>query len=311
VPLWTLLFNVASLSTSLGALAALAALAVHLRSRGLFLLLASVALLAADYVLGLVFFAGPDSPLVRGLADLEGAEGWVTRVFCAKGICHVGVLLTGPLAVLLLFGRKPTRAASWAVLCLSAVLLAAIALLAAGVVPRRPAAIYSLTALPASTAYIIILVLLVRLRPTLDGPGPGPAKGIVTAATVFLLVMIPALLTADILGLTGAALRMLPVDPVAFLVLTVGILVCSLLVLLGSRRQASAGDVDGFCARHGLSVREREVLLLLGRGLQYKQAAAELGISLETVKTHVARIYRKTGSTGKTDLFYRIRLGSD
>lgn len=42
-----------------------------------------------------------------------------------------------------------------------------------------------------------------------------------------------------------------------------------------------------------LSEREREVLRLLAEGLVYKQVAAALDLSVETVKTYVRRIYRK------------------
>jgi DNA-binding NarL/FixJ family response regulator len=101
----------------------------------------------------------------------------------------------------------------------------------------------------------------------------------------------------------------MPVDPLAFVALTVGVLICSLLVLVRGPRRLPAADIDTFCAAHDVSVREREVLLLLGEGLRYKQIAEKLCISLDTVKTHVSRIYRKTSAAGRTDLFYRIRLG--
>lgn len=42
-----------------------------------------------------------------------------------------------------------------------------------------------------------------------------------------------------------------------------------------------------------LTVRETEVLKTLARGFSQKMVAAELGISLETVHTHVKRIYEK------------------
>jgi DNA-binding CsgD family transcriptional regulator len=42
-----------------------------------------------------------------------------------------------------------------------------------------------------------------------------------------------------------------------------------------------------------LSRRECEVLLLLGRGRTYAQVAAELGVSLHTVASHVKNAYRK------------------
>ena len=43
----------------------------------------------------------------------------------------------------------------------------------------------------------------------------------------------------------------------------------------------------------GISGREREVLLLLAEGMIHKQVADQLGISLETVRTYVRRIYEK------------------
>lgn len=42
-----------------------------------------------------------------------------------------------------------------------------------------------------------------------------------------------------------------------------------------------------------LTDRERDVLRLLVRGLAYKQVAAELEISIDTVRTHIRGVYRK------------------
>ena len=305
MPLGILLANVASLSTSLGALVALAVLAVHLRSRAVLLLLAAVAFLTADYVLGLALASLPDSPLWKGLAGFAEAGRWTEVVFGLKGICHVGILVTGPLAIQLLFGRTPTRPALWAVGGLSAALLAVMGLLIGGIFPLVPLAVYGVTAFPAYAAYVICMVMLVRLRPS----AAGFSRAVVRSAIAALAVFIPALFAVDLLGLSGIAPRMLPIDPIAFFVLSTGILVCSLLAIVGPRRRLAAGDVDAFCLAHELSVREREVLLLLGEGLRYKQIAEKLCISLDTVKTHVSRIYRKTSAAGKTDLFYRIRLG--
>ncbi len=46
-------------------------------------------------------------------------------------------------------------------------------------------------------------------------------------------------------------------------------------------------------ADHGLSDREREVLVRLVAGCSYKMIAAELGISFHTVNTHIRHIYEK------------------
>ena len=42
-----------------------------------------------------------------------------------------------------------------------------------------------------------------------------------------------------------------------------------------------------------LSPRERQMLEGLARGLRYSDLAAELGISIETVRTHLRRTYAK------------------
>jgi len=42
-----------------------------------------------------------------------------------------------------------------------------------------------------------------------------------------------------------------------------------------------------------LSAREQEILQLLMKGYSYKMIAPELKITLETVRTHIKRIYEK------------------
>jgi len=59
---------------------------------------------------------------------------------------------------------------------------------------------------------------------------------------------------------------------------------------LGSRRPAS-----GALAGTILSNREREILALLADGLVNKQIAARLGISTNTVKTHLELLFEKLG----------------
>jgi|GEM_PF-2616070 len=55
-----------------------------------------------------------------------------------------------------------------------------------------------------------------------------------------------------------------------------------------------------------LSPREIEVLKLLLEGLSYKQIASKLSISLATVKTHICRIYEKTGANSKIELINKL-----
>lgn len=87
--------------------------------------------------------------------------------------------------------------------------------------------------------------------------------------------------------------------------------------LVHAVRTVAAGDtmlapaitrrlVEEFCARPApgrepaavaaLSEREREVLVLMARGMSNAEIAAELFVSPATVKTHVTRVLTKTGS---------------
>jgi DNA-binding NarL/FixJ family response regulator len=49
-----------------------------------------------------------------------------------------------------------------------------------------------------------------------------------------------------------------------------------------------------------LTPREREVLMLIGRGFPNKLIARELGLSEKTVKTHVGHVLAKLGVTDRT-----------
>lgn len=50
-----------------------------------------------------------------------------------------------------------------------------------------------------------------------------------------------------------------------------------------------------------LSPREREVLDLLAQGFLYKEIADRLGVSYETVHTHIRRIYEKLQVRTRTE----------
>ena len=51
----------------------------------------------------------------------------------------------------------------------------------------------------------------------------------------------------------------------------------------------------------GLSRREAEILGLLSEGITNKEIAVWLGISAETVRTHLSRIYGKLHVQGRTE----------
>jgi DNA-binding NarL/FixJ family response regulator len=59
-----------------------------------------------------------------------------------------------------------------------------------------------------------------------------------------------------------------------------------------------------------LTPREREVLVLIGRGYPNKRIARELGLSEKTVKTHVGHVLAKLGVTDRTQAaVFAIRAG--
>jgi DNA-binding NarL/FixJ family response regulator len=75
--------------------------------------------------------------------------------------------------------------------------------------------------------------------------------------------------------------------------------------------------VDDYLDRHPqvpiedlLTPREREVLALIGKGLTNPMIAERLTVSVNTIKTHRARIYEKLNASGRTDLIaYARRSG--
>jgi DNA-binding NarL/FixJ family response regulator len=50
----------------------------------------------------------------------------------------------------------------------------------------------------------------------------------------------------------------------------------------------------------GLTLREAEILSMIARGMTNPDIAAELYISTQTIKTHINRIFAKTGSANRT-----------
>lgn len=76
----------------------------------------------------------------------------------------------------------------------------------------------------------------------------------------------------------------------------------TVLVILQQFGSESAARVDGFCASHGLSPREQEVVLLAVEGLTTVAIADRLGISPHTVRDHFKNLYRKTGASSRSEL---------
>ena len=58
-----------------------------------------------------------------------------------------------------------------------------------------------------------------------------------------------------------------------------------------------------------LSRRERQVVQLIRQGKKNSKIAQELGLTPDTVRIYVSRMFRKTGTTNRTEL--AIRCGGE
>lgn len=92
------------------------------------------------------------------------------------------------------------------------------------------------------------------------------------------------------------------------------VLVAGLFLLLGlwlglSARRAAPPPPGNpaAVASLGLSPRELEVLQLLAAGQANKEIARALGVSPNTVKTHLARLFEKLGAGSRTEAIARGR----
>lgn len=70
-------------------------------------------------------------------------------------------------------------------------------------------------------------------------------------------------------------------------------------------RQAGAALTEQAPAPHGLTAREREVMLLLCTGATNQEIAAEMHLSAESIKKHATALYRKLGVRNRTEAAQR------
>jgi DNA-binding CsgD family transcriptional regulator len=74
------------------------------------------------------------------------------------------------------------------------------------------------------------------------------------------------------------------------------------------RREAKL--LEASLLRYRLTSAESRVAAAICRGLSGKAAARELGISYNTLKTHLKKIFRKTGTRRQTELIVLVTAQS-
>ncbi len=80
------------------------------------------------------------------------------------------------------------------------------------------------------------------------------------------------------------------------------------IVPAGREQPLEASVSESAVAAFGLTGRERQMAILIARGLANKEIASELNISPATVRTHIYNLYRKVGAESRIDLLNRLRI---
>lgn len=138
--------------------------------------------------------------------------------------------------------------------------------------------------------------------------------GFLTRQSLLAMLLYGGLLALGTLALSWLDYhRMALTFPWQVQVFAVAAVFLALGVWAGARLFAGRGGAPAFDgnpeARRtlGLSDRETEVLGLLAAGLSNKQIASRLGVSPNTVKTHVARVLEKLEASRRTEAILKAR----
>jgi DNA-binding NarL/FixJ family response regulator len=78
----------------------------------------------------------------------------------------------------------------------------------------------------------------------------------------------------------------------------------------GAAERILGNGVASFAERKGLSRAEARVLAALALGLSNREIGRRLSVSIDTVKTHVSRIFGKLGVRTRTQVVLALKRGS-
>ena len=241
---------------------------------------------AADEATGSIGLRGmrERARLIGGTLEVDSLAGWGTRVRVSAPL-DAGVVAAGRVRVLVAAPHPITRAG-------------VVRLLAAGEPALQVAGEVDSVA-AALDAYRLLAPAVVVAHLDLADPdglaGVRAFRGLDPAAVVLVLC------TRRDQELAAAAVR---AGASGWLVddATGTELARALLAAAEGRSMVPAAALSGVLDAVPLTDREREVFLLVRRGLRDKQIAERLVISVKTVEKHVGAVFRKTGARNRTEL---------
>jgi DNA-binding CsgD family transcriptional regulator len=299
-----LVFHAVSIASALGALIVLAAMYGKYRTKGIAALALAFVSQVSCYALGVILmWGGTQVPVIRG--------GVGEKVLLSvKFLLQTSVTIWFPLAARKLLQLPPsirTHAALWAFLGACAACLAAFWILPSGSESALLAVlgVFILASYALSMAYSISLPL--RHAEAI----PPRYSASVRIASIAFLILVEAMMIQDAAIMLGAPLPPGLMDGICFFALSVAIIVFSLDILFSRIKTVGPlPELREFGLSHGLTDREMDILGGLFAGRTYKEIARRHSISLDTVKTHASRVYKKTGAESRGQFRYLCRPDS-